>query len=92
MIAVFAITTGKAQAQPFPQKQAKLARKEGVFNGTLYADNGSRPPITLNLTHRGNVVGSTVFAGKGLRLMLVFVGRAIPKRLLLFIWQNLQKS
>jgi hypothetical protein len=39
---------------------------EGVFHGTVYAPNGSKAPMSLNLTHRGNVVEGTVFLGEGL--------------------------
>ena len=78
MIAVFAVTTGSASAAP--AETGKVGPYEGTFNGTLYADNGSKAPITLNLTHRGNVVDGTVFVGKGLTVDAGICGAgAIPE-------------
>ena len=39
---------------------------EGAFQGVAYAGEGSRAPLALELTHRGNQVEGTVFLGEGL--------------------------
>jgi hypothetical protein len=39
---------------------------EGEFHGYLYGDDGSRAPISLDLTHRGRNVDGTVMLGEGL--------------------------
>ncbi len=78
MVTVFAVTTGSAGAAP--AQAGKVGPYEGVFNGTLTADNGTKAPITLNLTHRGSVVDGTVFIGKGLNIDAGICGAtAIPE-------------
>jgi hypothetical protein len=39
---------------------------EGTFHGTVYGDNGSRAPLTLELTHRGDTVSGNMYIGRGL--------------------------
>lgn len=52
---------------------------EGVFHGTVVAPDGSEAPMSLDLTHRGNVVEGTVFLGDGLQVDAGLCGAtAIP--------------
>ena len=47
---------------------AKAGPYEGVFHGTVYAPDGSKAPMSLDLTHRGRAVEGTVFLGDGLNI------------------------
>jgi len=49
---------------------------EGTFNGTVYAPDRSSAPMSLILTHRGNVVDGTVFIGDGLNIDAGMCGSA----------------
>lgn len=52
---------------------------EGVFHGTVYAPDGSRATMSLDLTHRGQVVEGTVYLGEGLTIDAGLCGAgAIP--------------
>ena len=54
----------------------KVGPYEGVFHGTVIAPDGSRAPMSLDLTHRGSVVEGTVFLGEGLTIDAGFCGQA----------------
>jgi hypothetical protein len=54
----------------------KIGPYEGVFQGTIYAPDGSEAPMSLDLTHRGNVVEGTVFLGNGLTIDAGMCGQA----------------
>jgi hypothetical protein len=54
-----------AHAAP-AQAALNVGPYDGEFHGMVYANNGSKAPISLNLTHRGNQVEGTVFVGEGL--------------------------
>ena len=52
----------------------KAGPYEGVFHGTVYAPDGSKAPMSLDLTHRNNIVEGTVFLGDGLNIDAGFCG------------------
>ncbi len=47
---------------------SKQGPYEGVFHGTVYAPDGSKAAMSLELTHQGNIVEGTVFLGEGLHI------------------------
>lgn len=52
----------------------KAGPYEGFFLGTVYAPDGSRAPMSLDLTHRNNIVEGTVYLGDGLNIDAGFCG------------------
>lgn len=62
MFAVMAVPGANAA----PAAATAAGPYEGVFHGTVYAPNGSKAAMSLDLTHRGSAVEGTVFLGKGL--------------------------
>jgi hypothetical protein len=77
MFAVFAVSTSVSTVNAAPEQASKVGPYEGTFNGTLYAQNGTKAPFSLNLTHRGNVVNGTVFLGEGLTIDAGVCGTAV---------------
>lgn len=68
--AVFAVTITASAAEQTSQVSATnysaTGYFEGTFEGTVYADNGSRAPIFLELTQDGRQVEGYVEIGSGL--------------------------
>ena len=62
--AILALTLSVSAAPSI--KKGKPGPFEGTFQGTVYGDNGSKAPITLDLRHRGEAVTGTVSLGSGL--------------------------
>lgn len=60
------ITGGGAKAATPPVNSGPVGPYEGTFTGYAYGDRGSRAPITLELTHRGEIVSGVVELGQGL--------------------------
>jgi hypothetical protein len=67
------VVTLSVSAAPSVKKN-KPGPFEGTFQGTVYGDNGSKAPITLNLRHRGEDVSGTVSLGSGLYIDGGFCG------------------
>lgn len=65
LIATMSVTSANAAPATATVKPGPY---EGVFHGTVYASNGSKAPMSLDLTHRGSVVEGTVFLGEGLQV------------------------
>ena len=63
-------TAGASVSEPFT-----YGPYEGTFHGTVYGDRGSRAPLTLELTHRGNRVAGVAYLGEGLYVDAGFCGR-----------------
>ena len=71
LLAVIGIvaTMSVASASAAPETAvSKEGPYEGVFHGKVYAPDGSSANMSLDLTHRGNVVDGTVFLGEGLNI------------------------
>ena len=71
LLAVIGIvaTMSVASANAAPETAVnKVGPYEGTFHGTVYAPDGSKAPMSLDLTHRGTVVEGTVFLGEGLNI------------------------
>jgi hypothetical protein len=60
------LTGGRAQAATPPVNSGPVGPYEGTFTGYAYGNRGSRAPITLELTHRGDTVSGVVELGQGL--------------------------
>ncbi len=56
------------EAQAAPEAAAASGPYDGTFNGTVYAPDGSKAAMSLNLTHEGRDVEGTVFLGDGLHI------------------------
>jgi hypothetical protein len=66
-LAVLSILVPAAYAAPSAAGRATQAGPyEGVFEGFVWGDKGSKAPIGLELTHRGREVEGTVVLGDGL--------------------------
>jgi hypothetical protein len=63
---VVSATTGAALASPNLTDTGEVGTYEGVFYGYVDGDKGSRAPIALGLTHRGDTVSGKVYLGEGL--------------------------
>jgi hypothetical protein len=70
--AILALTLSVAAAPIV--KQDEPGPFEGIFQGTVYGDKGSKAPISLNLRHRGELVTGTVSIGQGLYIDGGFCG------------------
>lgn len=71
LIAVIIIiaTMSVAGASAAPETAVgKVGPYEGVFHGTVYAPDGSKAPMSLDLTHRGSIVEGSIFLGDGLNI------------------------
>ena len=65
------LVTASVSASGLPKIERSLSTftpgpYEGSFSGTVSSDNGSQAPISMNLTHRGDVVEGSVSLGNGL--------------------------
>jgi len=67
VIGVFAVMAVPG-ASAAPAAAAVTGPYNGVFNGTVYAPNGSTAAMSLNMTHNGSAVDGTVFLGEGLSI------------------------
>ena len=65
VVILFLLTTG-AHAAPEAATSGRIGPYEGAFQGVAYGDKGSRAPLDLELTHRGNQVEGEVSLGEGL--------------------------
>jgi hypothetical protein len=65
IVATMSVSGVNAAAE---KKAANAGPYEGVFHGTVYAPDGSKAPMSLDLTHRNNIVQGTVFLGDGLNI------------------------
>jgi hypothetical protein len=70
-----AVAGGVAHAAPEAITRETVGPYEGSFQGVAYGDNGSRAPLSLDLTHRGNVVEGRVSLGEGLYVDGGFCGQ-----------------
>jgi hypothetical protein len=71
---LFTATAAGALAAPSPEPNP-AGPYEGKFRGTVWA-GGSGAPLSVNLTHRGNVVAGTASLGEGLVVKSRFCGSA----------------
>jgi len=69
-VALIAIVTLTAAVYAAPNSSgaAEIGPYEGIFYGFVSGDKGSRAPIALRLTHRGDVVKGYVYLGDGLHV------------------------
>lgn len=65
-VAVGLMLAGTASAAGISPASQKPGPFEGVFTGTVYGDNRSQAPITLELTQRGEEIQGSVLLGEGL--------------------------
>lgn len=72
---VAAMSVSSANAAP-ETAVSKAGPYEGTFHGTVYAPDGSKAPMSLDLTHRGSIVEGTVFLGEGLSVDAGLCGEA----------------
>lgn len=75
IIGIFAVMAVPG-ASAAPVEAGKVGPYEGTFNGTVYAPNGSKAPMSLIMTHRGSAVDGTVFIGEGLSIDAGMCGSA----------------
>ena len=68
VIGVFAVMAVPGASAAPAAAAAGSGPYAGVFNGTVYAPNGSKAAMSLNLTHTGRAVDGTVFLGQGLSI------------------------
>lgn len=61
-------------ASAAPLESGKIGPYEGTFNGTVYAPDGSKAPMTLVMTHRDSLVDGSIFIGDGLNINAGFCG------------------
>jgi hypothetical protein len=62
-------------AAPEAATTGKVGPYEGSFQGMAYGDKGSRAPLTLELTHRGNQVKGEMVLSEGLYVDGGFCGK-----------------
>jgi hypothetical protein len=65
VISLVIVSTG-VFAAPSTESTKEVGPYEGNFTGVVIGDQGSRAPLTLNLTHRGEIVNGSVSLGDGL--------------------------
>ena len=65
-VAVALMLAGTASAAGISPASQTPGPFEGVFTGTVYGDNRSQAPITLELTQRGEDIQGSVLLGEGL--------------------------
>ena len=65
MAALMSVSGVSAAAE---KKAGQTGPYEGVFHGIVTAPDGSKAPMSLDLTHRNNIVEGTVFLGDGLTI------------------------
>jgi hypothetical protein len=65
-VAILPLTALAAFAAPEEAPMALVGPYEGTFHGTVYGDSGSRAPLTLDLTHRDDIVSGNMYIGSGL--------------------------
>ena len=79
LVAVIGIVATMSVASASAAPETAVGKKgpyAGVFHGTVYAPNGSKANMSLDLTHKGNVVEGTVFLGEGLSVDAGLCGAA----------------
>ena len=74
VVAILAIAGIWVSSAPDAVAAEKVGLYEGTFRGVAYGDRGSRAPLELELTHRGDQVAGTVFLGEGLHVNGGFCG------------------
>jgi hypothetical protein len=74
VIAIFAVLSISAVDAAGVSKAGKAGPYEGIFEGTVYAPDGSSAPMSLDLTHRNNIVEGAVSMGEGLTIDAGFCG------------------
>jgi hypothetical protein len=74
VIGILAVMSVSAAGAAAEKKTGPAGPYEGVFHGTAYAPDGSKAPMSLDLTHRDNIVEGTVFLGEGLTIDAGFCG------------------
>lgn len=67
VIGIFAVMAVPG-ANAAPEAATAKGPYDGVFHGTVYAPDGSKAPMSLDLTHAGSAVDGTVFIGEGLSI------------------------
>jgi len=67
LIAIVTLTVG-VYAAPSSSGPGEIGPYEGLFYGYVSGDKGSRAPIALRLTHRGDTVKGYVYLGDGLHV------------------------
>jgi hypothetical protein len=65
-VAILPIAVLAAFAAPEEAPMAHVGPYEGTFHGTVYGDSGSSAPLTLELTHRDDIVSGNMYIGSGL--------------------------
>jgi hypothetical protein len=68
VLSILAVSAIGASAAPEAATTGRVGPYEGTFEGTAYGSKGSRAPVTLDLTHRGNRVAGYVSLGEGLHV------------------------
>jgi hypothetical protein len=63
---IVSATAGTVLASPILADKGEVGPYEGIFYGYVYGDEGSRAPMALGLTHRGDIVSGKVYLGEGL--------------------------
>ena len=66
MAALMILPAATAFAAPQEVSMGKAGPYEGAFHGVVYGDNGSSAPLTLDLTHRDDLVHGSLALGSGL--------------------------
>lgn len=66
VLSILSVLTVTAFAAPGEATMSKVGPFEGTFHGTVYGDNGTSAPLTLELTHRGDQVSGNLYLGSGL--------------------------
>lgn len=68
VIGISAIMSVSGVSAAAEKKTGQAGPYEGVFHGIVTAPDGSKAPMSLDLTHRNNIVEGTVFLGEGLTI------------------------
>jgi len=66
MAALMVLPVATAFAAPKEPSTGKAGPYEGTFQGIVYGDSGSSTPLTLELTHRNDLVQGNLALGSGL--------------------------
>jgi len=74
VIGIFAVLSVSAVDAAAQNLTGPAGPYEGIFHGTVYAPDGSEAPMSLDLTHRNNIVEGTVILGEGLSIDAGFCG------------------
>ena len=77
-LAIFVSTATSTLAAP---AKATAGPYQGKYQGTVISKNGTSAPLTVTLTHKGNVVAGVATIGQGLKVDTAYCGSAnVPSR------------